>query len=377
MTGKRRKPPILLIIFFLLALTLVVGMTYIVYSNSKVLGAPGSNVNLLNNLRYSIHLYTNLDRLQQPVAFPGQSERKFTITNSDSARDVCSKLEHEQLVFSGSGTCDFLTYKGKDRTLSPGTYTIQSGLNAIQVAMIIADGSNRDLQFTIFAGWRLEEIAAVIDQLGFEFGADQFLSFVYSPPADIEQIVGLTTSRSLEGYLHPGIYSLKPTIRLEEFVREAVIRTQSVIQEANQLLNNQSSTLTSDELIRLASIIQRETLDSAEMPAIASVFYNRLAIDMRLETDPTVQYALGFDSATQTWWKSPLTFADLAVESDYNTYRVRGMPPGPICNPGREAILAAFTPEQTGYYFFRAKCDGSLTHNFAVTYEEHLANGCE
>lgn len=160
-------------------------------------------------------------------------------------------------------------------------------------------------------------------------------------------------------------------------MREAVLKTQTVIEEGAQLLNAQSATLASDELIKLASIIQRETQDSTEMPLIASVFYNRLAIDMRLETDPTVQYALGFDPATQTWWKAPLTFNDLAVESDYNTYKVQGLPPGPICSPGREAILAAFAPEQTGYYFFRAKCDGSLTHNFAVTYEEHLENGCE
>ena len=377
MTSKRGKLPLLAVVFFMLALTLVVGMMYVVYSNGKVLGAPGGNVNLLNNLRYSIRLYRNLEGLQQPVVFPGQSERKFIITNSDGARDVCGKLERDQFVFSGTNICDFLIYKGKDRTLSPGTYTIQSGLNPIQIAMVISDSTNRDLQFTIFAGWRLEEIAAVIDQLGFEFGADEFLNLVYAAPADIAQIVGLPEARSLEGYLHPGFYSLKPTIRLEDFVREAVLKTQTVIEEGAQLLNAQSATLASDELIKLASILQRETQDSTEMPLIASVFYNRLAIDMRLETDPTVQYALGFDPATQTWWKAPLTFNDLAVESDYNTYKVQGLPPGPICSPGREAILAAFAPEQTGYYFFRAKCDGSLTHNFAVTYEEHLENGCE
>jgi UPF0755 protein len=177
--------------------------------------------------------------------------------------------------------------------------------------------------------------------------------------------------------MHPGFYSLKPTISLEEFILQSINRTNAVIQEADQLLNAQSSRVTTDQLITLASIIQRETLERSEMPTIASVFFNRLAIGMRMETDPTVQYALGFDSATQSWWKSPLTYADLTVESDYNTYQVQGLPPGPICNPGREAILAAFAPEETGYYFFRAKCDGSMTHNFAVTYEEHLSNGCE
>jgi UPF0755 protein len=127
----------------------------------------------------------------------------------------------------------------------------------------------------------------------------------------------------------------------------------------------------------LASIIQRETLDEAEMPLIASVFYNRLAIGMKLETDPTVQYGIGFDAASQSWWKTPLTFADLEAYSDYNTYQNQGLPPGPICNPGKAAISAATHPDQSDYFFFRAKCDGSLTHNFAKTYDEHLANGCD
>ena len=377
MTRKRRQTPILLILFFLMAIAVVIFMMYAVYSNGKVLGAPGDNVSLLNNLRYSIRLFRNLDSLQRPMEFSDLPERKFTISNSDNALDVCYKLESEQYVFSAVGTCDYLTYKGKDRTLSPGTYTIPSGLNAIQVANFIAENSNRDIQFTIFPGWRLEEIAAVIDQLGLEFSAEEFLTIAYAPTAELAQVINLPSQRSLEGYMHPGFYSLKPTISLEEFILQSINRTNAVIQEADQLLNAQSSTVTTDQLITLASIIQRETLESSEMPTIASVFFNRLAIGMRMETDPTVQYALGFDSATQSWWKSPLTYADLTVESDYNTYQVQGLPPGPICNPGREAILAAFAPEETGYYFFRAKCDGSMTHNFAVTYEEHLSNGCE
>lgn len=377
MTRKRKQVPFLFLIFFLLAVGLVLFMMYAVYSNGQALGAPGSNVSTLNNLRYSIRLYKNLDLLKQKMEFSGQPERKFIISNSDNALDICYKLEAELFVYSGVGTCDILTYKGTDRTLSPGTYTLPSGLNAIQVASFIADGTKRDLQFTIFAGWRLEEVAAVINQLGLGFTGEEFLNFANFPPAEITQLLNMPAQRSLEGYMHPGFYSLKPTITLEEFVLQSISRTKAVIDEASQLTNTQSSTLSSDQLIILASIIQRETLESSEMPTIASVFFNRLAISMRLETDPTVQYAFGFDPVMQTWWKSPLTYEDLAVQSDYNTYQVNGLPPGAISNPGRDAILAAFAPEQTGYYFFRAKCDGSFTHNFAVTFEEHLANGCE
>ena len=118
-------------------------------------------------------------------------------------------------------------------------------------------------------------------------------------------------------------------------------------------------------------------MDSDEMPMIASVFYNRLEIGMKLETDPTVQYGIGFDADSLSWWKAPLTYADLTTYSEYNTYQIYGLPPGPICNPGKEAINAALYPAQSEFFFFRAKCDGSLTHNFAVTYDEHLANGCD
>jgi UPF0755 protein len=374
LTRKRKQVPILFLIFFLLVVGLVLFMMYAVYSNSQVFGAPGKDVNLLNNLRYSIRLFVNQDLLQDNHVF---EERKFTISNNDSARDVCNKLEGESFIFSGAAICDYLIYKGMDRTLSPGTYTLKADMNSIQVANFIAERENQDLQFTIFAGWRLEEVAAVINQLGLGFTGEEFLNFANFPSAEITQLLNMPAQRSLEGYMHPGFYSLKPSIMLEEFVLQSINRTKAVIDDAAQLSNTQSSTLSSDQLIILASIIQRETLESSEMPTIASVFFNRLAISMRLETDPTVQYALGFDPVMQTWWKSPLTYEDLAVQSDYNTYQVNGLPPGAISNPGRDAILAAFAPEQTGYYFFRAKCDGSFTHNFAVTYEEHLANGCE
>ena len=108
---------------------------------------------------------------------------------------------------------------------------------------------------------------------------------------------------------------------------------------------------------------------------IASVFYNRLNIGMKLETDPTVQYGLGYDQASMSWWKTPLTYSDLESTSGYNTYYISGLPPGPISNPGKEAIFAAFHPDQSNYLFFRAKCDGSLTHNFAETYENTLPMG--
>jgi len=126
----------------------------------------------------------------------------------------------------------------------------------------------------------------------------------------------------------------------------------------------------------LASIVEREAVLDEEMPLIASVFLNRLAAGMKLEADPTVQYALGYTAEQAAWWKNPLSAADLGVDSPYNTYRFPGLPPGAICNPGLGALQAVAFPAQTAYYYFRADCENLGAHNFAKTYEEHLGNAC-
>lgn len=113
------------------------------------------------------------------------------------------------------------------------------------------------------------------------------------------------------------------------------------------------------------------------MPMIASVFINRLNIGMKLETDPTVQYSLGFNQAQNTWWTNPLSYSDLEIDSPFNTYIYAGLPPAPIANPSLTALQAVAFPAQTPYYYFRAACDNSGRHNFSQTYEEHLSNACQ
>jgi UPF0755 protein len=381
MKAERKRPPFFLILFFLITVFLVVFMMFVVHTNTKALGLPGENVSWLNNLRYSFRLWRSLDRLQTPVAFPNGEEKKFVITQNESAGEVCKNLSREALPGNPLNVCDYMIYKGYDRALSPGTYTIASGRTPVQIMDWIADGRNRDIQFTIFEGWRIEEIAATIDLLGFPFNGEEFLAEVRQPSENLVKGLSLPEefkgNNQLEGYFAPGAYSLKPSTDLSEFIAHSVNRTPAIIADILKTQGEPVGDFSLHDRMILASIIQRETLDEAEMLLIASVFYNRLQVGMKLETDPTVQYGLGFDPVTQSWWKTPLTLDDLANPSDYNTYIISGLPIGPISNPGREAIAAAFYPAQSNYYFFRAKCDGSLTHNFAETYEQHLANGCE
>jgi UPF0755 protein len=130
------------------------------------------------------------------------------------------------------------------------------------------------------------------------------------------------------------------------------------------------------EAVTLASIVEREAVVHEERPTIAGVFLNRLGQEMKLEADPTVQYALGYDADSSKWWKNPLTLDDLAFDSPYNTYVVTGLPPGPIANPSLASLQAVAEPAQTEFIFFVVDCTASTSgsHVFSATYEEHLAN---
>ena len=134
--------------------------------------------------------------------------------------------------------------------------------------------------------------------------------------------------------------------------------------------------LTLEQVVTLASIVEREAQKPSERPIIASVFLNRLKAGIPLQADPTVQYAVANGSAASvqqyTYWKKELTVDDLKLDSPYNTYVNAGLPPGPIANPGLASIQAVVRPATTDYLFFVAKGDGS--HVFAETLEEHLRN---
>ena len=185
----------------------------------------------------------------------------------------------------------------------------------------------------------------------------------------------LPEGASLEGFFFPDQYRMDRSATEEQFI--SIILDNFLIKISPALLDGfQKQGLNLFQAVTLASIVQRESVSEDEMGTIASVFYNRLSMGMRLETDPTVQYALGYQNASQTWWKNPLGLEDLEFQSPYNTYIYPGLPPGPIANPGLQALTAVAQPEQTPFYFFRASCDGSGRHNFSQTFEEHKANAC-
>ena len=374
---RKKHKFIFLVIILISAILLAIGLFYVSYQTRQIFGFPAKSLNPISTLKQSVLLYQGREEMLAVAKGNGLFEEKVTIQPDENVQQMCDALEQTNMVVSGDLTCAYLAYSGKDRKIQPGNYTVPAGLNAISVADLVSDVTKRDKQFILYAGWRMEEVAEMVDNLGLSFNSSDFLKFVTAPTEVYREQMQIPQGKSLEGYLFPGSYSMKPDITLEEFIAEFLVRfkTSVLTEEFNRDL--QASGLSLHQAVTMASIIQRETLAEEEMPTIASVFYNRLAIDMFLQTDPTVQYALGYDAQTGTWWKSMLTYADLEVNSPYNTYRNPGLPPGPISNPGLAALKAAVAPGETEFLFFRAKCDGSMTHNFSKTYEEHLNLGCD
>jgi len=368
-------PKFLVIVLVILLVALIGTLIGAPTIAAKSFGPADRSLNPILRAHYAITLLRAKDELLTS-AHESNYPRKFSIEPDESVEALCRRLKDEAYTSSGALFCTYLVYSGLDRKIQSGTFTLKPELSSIEIAQTITNPEARDIAFYIYPGWRLEEIAASIDLCGFEFSGEEFLAYAYAPPEDVRTQLQLPAQASLEGYLYPDEYSLEPHIDLESTVEVFLSNFRAHMQSPKLLAGIAVQNLSFHEALTLASIIERETRADEEKATIASVFYNRIAEGMRLQTDPTVQYALGFDENEQTWWKTQLTEADLQVDSPYNTYLYAGLPPGPIANPSLTSLEAVAYPAQTPYFYFRAKCDGSGTHAFSVTYQEHLNNAC-
>lgn len=322
---------------------------------------------------YSIQLLMQRDQLLEPLDRNG-AEIPFRIEPGESVNAISLRLEGVGIIPNADVFRLYLVYSGLDRRLQAGSYLLSPAQRPLDIAAGILDATSREVDFVILAGWRSEEIAGALPTSGLEITGEVFLSRVQNPVnLDIPTVLG--RPRKLEGYLLPGTYRLERKLNIENFL-EAVLAEYARQLSPDLLKAIEAQGLTLHEAITLASIVEREAVVDEEQTLIASVFLNRLRIGMKLDSDPTVQYALGYQDGWKSWWKNPLSAADLQVDSPYNTYRYPGLPPGPICNPGLSALQAVAYPTETDYYYFRARCDGSGRHNFARNYEEHLMNAC-
>ncbi len=273
-------------------------------------------------------------------------------------RDVAMILSKENLI----SQVPYFILLGKlsvtERKIKPGEYAFTTRMPPLEIMDALRKGRILTYELVVPEGYTADQIAHLVeDQKMADY--DTFMALVHDP--EFIRSMGLRAD-SLEGYLFPDTYYFPKKIGAEEVIKTMVAKFQntfeSQLEERAEELN-----MTKNEVITLASIIEKETAVESERPLVSAVFHNRLKRKIPLQSDPTVIYALLPD------FHGTLHKRHLKVNSPYNTYRNKGLPPGPIANPGRESLYAALYPDSVDYLYFVSKNDG--THYFSSSLQEH------
>lgn len=303
------------------------------------------------------------------------TRKTFVIRQGETAAEIAERLKADGLISDSLLFRARIEVEGVAGDLSAGEYELSPSMKPSEILEILVKGNiKKSPLITIPEGWRSEEIATRLSERGVG-SVDQFTRVVKDGKSESQLLSSRPAGASLEGYLFPESYAVDEKSTPENLARRMIEQFEKQFTpEMREKANKRGMSI--HQIVTLASIIEREAVVPSERPMMAGVFYNRLELGMLIQSDPTVQYALTLVQPVSKdkhgWWKKDLTVEDLAIDSPYNTYRYRGLPPGPICNPGLASLRAAVEPEKTDYVYFMAKPDGS--HAFARTLDEHNTN---
>ena len=285
---------------------------------------------------------------------------KLEIEKGENLARIAAKLDSVGLVNDARRFVWACRIMRVERGIPAGIFTIPFGLSNRELIKRLLFQSANTADVTIREGWTAARIARELQR---EVGVDsvEFMNVV--DDSIFAKDLGLEAP-SLEGYLYPETYNLYLGMDPREVARKMVVQFRRLFGDE---LKNRAFELgfSVNQIITLASIIEGEIIFSSEAPIVSGVYHNRLKKGMRLQADPTIQYIIP-DGPRR------LRYSDLKINSPYNTYRRKGLPPGPVGNPGKRAILAALFPANVPYIYFVARGDGY--HYFNVTAEEHLAD---
>lgn len=314
-----------------------------------------------------------------PVSHAPDAEvKRIVIAPGMAARQIAKQLEQEGIIKSGTAFHLLSRYSSASGRMQAGVYDMSPNETPKQLLERLYEGDTVDLavSVTIPEGYTIKQIAKVLAEREI-VSEEEFLEHVKTAPLPYPfletAVANREPERRLEGYLFPDTYYFVPGTPAADVVKTMTNRFKRVVEALvppEVLLGGQLTDgpvpLDLDQLVILASIVEKEAVVDAERPTIAGVFYNRLKINQRLQSCATVQYVLGVP-------KPILSTADMAIDSPYNTYVNDGLPIGPVANPGSASIQAVLKPEATPFYYFVAKEDGSGQHVFSKTFAEHEA----
>ncbi len=287
----------------------------------------------------------------------------FEVKSGDGFSTVAARLKTMGVINDVNRFKVLAKLMGKDRDLKVGVYAIQPHESYRDLISQLASGVSYSIKVTIPEGYNMFEIAAVLSNKSI-CTKESFLAECRNP--EFLSRYGLPIDASLEGYLYPDTYYIPPNYSARKVVEMMLKNFDSVVDDQmKRKIAERGSTL--NEILTMASIVEKESAIEYEKPWIAGVYYNRLKIRMMLQADPTLIYALTLAGI----YDGNIRFRHFEYDSAYNTYKYYGLPPYPIANPGRTSILAAIFPASVDYLYFCANPDGSGTHTFSRTLEEH------
>lgn len=291
-----------------------------------------------------------------------QGDKDFEIEPGKSLDEIAGSLKQNDIIPSIILFKIAVKLSGKENQLISNSYTFKNGMNNFEITEILTDKSLvKTVKFTIPEGYTIRQIANLAEK---KLGLSKEKFIKEAANDSLINILGLKGRiKNLEGFLYPDTYEVSKNVSEKKLVmilfgefRKKFFDNKninSIIKENDSLLLN---------TVIMASIIQGETGIRSEMPVVAGVYYNRMKINMKLEADPTIQYII-------TDGPRRLLLSDLKINSPYNTYLNKGLPPGPVNNPGIDAVIAALNPDEHKYLFFVATGEGG--HKFSENYTQH------
>ena len=291
----------------------------------------------------------------------------FEIEPNQSLRTIARRMTADGLARSAIAVELYGRAEGAASRLQAGRYLVAPTMSPVEILEKITSGDAvfNEITITIPEGWSLNDIEEHFEDLGL-FTKERFqrAAVMQDVYRDFAILAHLEDDTILDGYLFPDTYRIFEDSTPESIVARMLANFQRRI-DADILSAIAAQGRTLHDVLTLASIVQKEANDASQMPDVAGVFWNRLENRIRLESDATVNYVLGTS-------KRQPTFADTEVDHPYNTYENYGLPPGPIGNPGLEAILASISPAEHDFYFFLHPIDGRIV--MSRTFAEHLQN---
>ncbi len=281
----------------------------------------------------------------------------INIPRGSTLKQVSFALRDDGIINNPYMFMILVALKGDESNLHAGTYRFEGELSLMAIADDISTGRVAVTHVTVPEGFGFSDIASLLEEVTGEREED-----IESLKSDegLREFLGLETGQ-IEGFLFPDTYLVPVDISPKEFLKVMIARYHEIFDDS---FRERASELgySEVEIVTLASIIEKETRIEDERRIISGVFHNRLSRGIPLEADPTIRYAI-------RKYSGHILYKDLEIDSPYNTYMYRGLPPSPICNPGKASLLAALYPEDVDYLYFVAAGDG--THIFSRTLAQH------